>query len=76
MRERYESPFVSGYCGNCGDALFDDNTTLCSCDTVGEFDGFLSNDRDELALIDHTKDCIMGDAPECNCPRASVRIIL
>lgn len=24
--------FSSGECGNCGDKLFDNNSTLCSCD--------------------------------------------
>jgi hypothetical protein len=27
-----ESEFVSGFCGNCGDLLFDDNTTDCRCE--------------------------------------------
>jgi len=29
---KIEESGPSGYCGRCGDSLFDDNTTLCSCD--------------------------------------------
>lgn len=48
----------------------------CMCGRFPYTDGYYSNDPDIIQVVDHTWDCLMGDAPECNCPASSVRIRL